>query len=325
LLSVVGKKRERLSVLEQNALDGQVALLRGDLLAYVSAARRNDEVFGPNLDQARGLLWLKRPREAIDVLTRIDTTDVLSGARPEYWRLLHDAHHMLGEYERAIDAGERARAKFPDNAGALRTSVPTLAALGRTEALHQRLDELAGLPGRGELSLTDDVLEAIYELRAHGHHGASRTMLGSLTERLMTRGEESAQGQGVRARLAAAFYLAERWDEARQQIEALIGERTSGIDGLGLLGVISARQGDRAAALAISAQLRDLDGRYLFGANNMARARVAAALGERQQAVALIRAALAAGYRYSLALHRDVYFEALRDYAPFQELTFARG
>ena len=57
----------------------------------------------------------------------------------------------------------------------------------------------------------------------------------------------------------------------------------------------------------------------------MARARIAAALGEPDEAVALVRDALASGYRHSLALHRDVYLEPLRDYPPYQELTRPRG
>lgn len=323
LLSVVAQKRGRLSVLEQTALDGQVALLRGDLTAYVSAARRNDEFFGLNLDQVRGLLWLNRPQEAIEVLARIDTTDVLSGGRPGYWRLLHDAHHMLGQYERALDAGVRARAKYANDAGALQIDLPTLAALGRTGELEARLDELAGLAGRGELAIMDDMLEAIYELRAHGHTDASRAMLQRLSERLLNPGPD--RSPGYRVRLAAVLCLEERWNQAGEQVEALLAAGDSNVEVLGLLGVISARRGDRESALGISAQLRDMDRRYMFGVNSMARARIAAALGEPDEAVALVRDALAGGYRHSLALHRDAYLEPLRDYPPYQELTRPRG
>lgn len=320
LLAVVSSKRTHLSVLERTALDGQTALLRGDLPAYLSAARRNDEFFGANLDQVTGLLWLNRPREAVELLARLDTTDVLSGGRPRYWRLLHDAHHILGEYDLALEAGARARAKYPDNRGALQTDIPTLAALGRIDELEARLDNLAELPWRSQAPITDVVLEAIYELRAHGHSDAGRAMLERLVGQMSNSTISEADSPEHRLRLAEALFLEERWAEARQQVEVSAAAGSSQVEVLGLLGVIAARQGDRETAIAVSARLAGVDRRYLFGLNSMVRARIAAALGERDQAVDLIRTALSEGFRHDIALHRDVYLESLRGYPPFEEL-----
>lgn len=320
LLAVVNRKRGALSVPEQTALDGQLALLRGDLPAYLSAARRNDEIFGANLDQVGGLIWLNRPREAVELLARIDTTDVLSGGRPRYWRLLHDAYHILGEYEQALEAGRRARAKHPDNLGALQTDVATLGALGRTDELETRLGELAGLPWPRQSPIAEIVLEAIYELRAHGHTNAAQAMLEQLAGRMANLDHDLAQSPGARLRLVEVLSLAGQWDEARRQVETLIAAGSSGVEELAWLGIIAARQGDRESAVAVSEQLRGLDQRYLFGQNSIARARIAAALGERDRAVTLIRAAFSEGFRYDIALHRDIHFEMLRDYAAFLEL-----
>ncbi|MFN2566410.1 MAG: hypothetical protein ABR499_15550 [Gemmatimonadaceae bacterium] len=53
----------------------------------------------------------------------------------------------------------------------------------------------------------------------------------------------------------------------------------------------------------------------------MWRARIAALLGERLQAIALPRDALAAGVGFGITnLHRDATLESLRGFAPYDEL-----
>ena len=48
-------------------------------------------------------------------------------------------------------------------------------------------------------------------------------------------------------------------------------------------------------------------------------------LGEREQAVALLREAFSQGLQHGLQLHLTTDFDALRDYPPFQELLRPRG
>jgi hypothetical protein len=68
---------------------------------------------------------------------------------------------------------------------------------------------------------------------------------------------------------------------------------------------------------------------HLFGQPTLWRARIAALLGNREGAVRFLREAisqglipldLTQGLGYSMWLHRDIDFESLRDYSPFQEL-----
>jgi hypothetical protein len=54
----------------------------------------------------------------------------------------------------------------------------------------------------------------------------------------------------------------------------------------------------------------------------LGRARIAAALGDRERAVAVLRTSLARGHWYTwLDLHAVPEFEQLRGYAPFDELV----
>jgi hypothetical protein len=58
-----------------------------------------------------------------------------------------------------------------------------------------------------------------------------------------------------------------------------------------------------------------------------ARARIAALLGDREQAVALLRGAFAHGATFDLrlSLHRDPAFASLRGYVPFEMLLAPAG
>src|SRR5207245_5092979 len=93
------------------------------------------------------------------------------------------------------------------------------------------------------------------------------------------------------------------------------------VDYLGYLGAIAARQGNREQALRVDSALAGVKRPYMFGRHAVWRARIQALLGEREGAVALLRDAFAQGYPHAHALHVDLAFEVLRDYAPFRELV----
>jgi tetratricopeptide (TPR) repeat protein len=117
----------------------------------------------------------------------------------------------------------------------------------------------------------------------------------------------------------------ERWDEARDLFLELAAQQPSNIDYTGYLGVIHARLGDIDAASTIANQLSALGETYLHGANTKWRARVAALLGAREQAVELLRRALKEGLPYDIWLHWDIDFEPLRNYAPYVQLMRPKG
>ena len=85
---------------------------------------------------------------------------------------------------------------------------------------------------------------------------------------------------------------------------------------LARLAVVSARQGDRDEVLRISRLLEDEDFTFPW------RASIAAALGDRERAVALLREWLTCCGGYS-NLHKS--YEPLWDYPPFQECIRPKG
>lgn len=64
---------------------------------------------------------------------------------------------------------------------------------------------------------------------------------------------------------------------------------------------------------------------YLFGRHTLWRARIAAVLNERSDALTLLREAFAQGEAYGAWLHADAAFESLRGDAGFRELLEPKG
>ena len=91
-----------------------------------------------------------------------------------------------------------------------------------------------------------------------------------------------------------------------------------------LAGAIAARTGDRATAMKRSAALSQLPSEP-DGTVELRRAQLAALLGLRDQAVELRRDAFARGLSMSTGLHRQMDLEALRGFAPFDELMRPTG
>ena len=64
---------------------------------------------------------------------------------------------------------------------------------------------------------------------------------------------------------------------------------------------------------------------YDRGNSTYVRACIAAILGEREEAVSLLRQAHAEGLRFSVNIHIDFDLDSLRGYAPFEEFTRPKG
>ena len=64
---------------------------------------------------------------------------------------------------------------------------------------------------------------------------------------------------------------------------------------------------------------------YLFGSNTYGRACIAAILGDKEQAVALLKESFLQGREFGTGVHKDFAFESLWDYPPFIEFLKPKG
>ena len=91
-----------------------------------------------------------------------------------------------------------------------------------------------------------------------------------------------------------------------------------------ITGAIAARMGDSASARRIEARLASWSAPPDSHWIRLAQARLSAALGDRDRAVALLHAACDHGCGYFEDIHSDLEFDALRSYPPFREFLRPR-
>lgn len=325
--------RLRLSRLEQSQIDRQMARCRGDLptayrLAHALAdARPRSEVWQEQL--ARDALDFDRPREAIEILERLHPERGALRGRASYYNWLTNAHHLLGEHERELQVAGRGRARFPGNLATWRTELVALSGLGRGREVNGRLDEIDALSSDPIRRKATVLREISLDLAAHGERDAARV---ALTHTLAWHANQPAIERVTeynRFERAQTYYAAGHGDSARTITEQLVGANPHNEQYAGLLGVLAAQRGDRAAASRIAAHLAGLGRKYERGQASYWRACIAATLGQRDDAVELLRRALAEGYVFNglffLNAHLEPSFAALRGYAPFDDLLRPKG
>lgn len=234
------------------------------------------------------------------------------------------AYHALGRHDEELQVVRQMQAVLPADRSPRAQEARALAALGRVEDLDRLIRETMALPGAGQMA--GDVMSvAIPELRAHGHRDAALALAEKAIAWLRALAPNTSTTLAARDALAQALYQAEHWDESRAVYVSLAAERPGNLEYQANLGTLAARLGDRARAERISQTLGQVSGKYLRGDPSYYRARIAAVLGDRHGAVSLLQRAFAEGYRYNLGMHRDLDFESLRDYPPFEELLRPKG
>jgi hypothetical protein len=209
--------------------------------------------------------------------------------------------------------------------------VRALAALGRTDELALVLSQgflrPAG-PTWDAVGLSLHVLAAD-ELRAHGHPAAAQVLLRRVIEIYRRAPDSVQQVPRQRLELSRALLRAGQPAEARRMAIDLIqgGELTGQmlVVTYGLAGAAAPAEGDTVAALAADRWLQGAHPRYAFGESTARRARIAAMLGRRDDAVRLLRQAVLEGMPYDNNHHLDFELSRLSGYAPFEEWLRPKG
>ncbi len=309
-------------------MDVLQARLRGDNTGALWAARRVVEI---TPDYEVGLyelgvsaLRVNRPQETVNALALYDFERELKGWVGSY-DIFTQACHVLGNHREEFEVAQRGCRNYPELLSTLFYETRALAALGRVQEINQRLEESLTLPPQQEWTPGEVMQLTAAELREHDHRQAAFDVVARAINWYNNRPAEEAATPAHRYALARALYRTERWEEAQALMEKLAAEDSSNIDYQGYLGAIAARRGEPDKARRIAAPLQQLKRPYLFGRHTYWCACIAALLGEREQAVALLREAFAQGQAYGAGVLNDMNLESLRDYPPFKELLRPKG
>jgi tetratricopeptide (TPR) repeat protein len=274
---------------------------------------------------------LNRPTLAVETFDKLPSSERILRHSIGSYRIqfLAIALHMMGKYDRELEEVTRAQEYAPGELRFLEAEVRALAARGRVADVTRVIDRsLATGPTAGGVGTPGLVMQgAARELRAHGYREESLKTAARAVEWYDSRLEKETASRAHRQELGRALYLAERWKDADRVFSALATEHPDEVMYSGYLGLIAARTGDVSRARAISKKIErarrreGVEERLFLAISAYGRARIAALLGERHQALSLLREALTAGFPVGLTLHGDPDLEALLNYEPYLELV----
>jgi tetratricopeptide (TPR) repeat protein len=321
------QERKHLGPLEKTMLEELEASQRGDIMGQLLASRKAAELApmsGATFEHGRNALRAGRPREAIEALRRLPSDSPIVRDWVPYWWVLSLSQHLLGDYREELESLRQARQLHPNSLWVVSAQGRASIALGKTDDLERLREDSLALHGESDSPAGLVMLEWASELRWHGDAERSRTFVRHALEWLRVRSGKESESVAHRSILASALFLDERYDDAQAALARLASEKPEKIDYQVALGMVAAKKGDRARAESISRRLEELDRPYLFGAHTRGRAAIAAWLGEKDRAVALMREALSQGQVWA-GMHADYLLLPLWNELPFRELLKPKG
>jgi tetratricopeptide (TPR) repeat protein len=234
------------------------------------------------------------------------------------------ALHVLGKHEHELTVAREAITSHPEWPWVREDEIAALAALGRVdEAVRAAERCLVDPEVAGQAGVI--VLDGAAELRAHGHREAALALANRVVSWCQARPDSTRPSAKEIGLHVEALRYAERWQEAAELLRPVVAEGSGVPRVIGVLGGLRGRLGDREGALEASEKLRQLDDPHLFGGHTYRRACITAVLGQREEAVALLRQAFAEGIAHGQGIHIEIDLEPLWDYPPFEELIEPKG
>jgi len=328
LAAEILRSSEGLSPYDRLRTEYLLANVRGDRLGAYRAARAAVEMVpGGSIHYGamNAAVSVNRPREALEIAERLHIPQGAGPAPLFYFEGIASAHHLLGEHREELAIAALGRGHWPGLLPAMAYEVRALAALGDVHRLREDVEECLTLrPERG-WSPGDVIRTAALELDIHGHSAEAREILRRAYEWHESQSPDEAEAEPGRFDLAQTRYFGGELEEAERLFAGLAGDFPGSVEYLGYLGAIAARRGNREEAERISRALNDFEQPYIGGQHTLWRARIASLLGNRDEALALLRGAVGQGVRYGPDLHADPDLKPLRGYPPYQEFMRPKG
>ena len=321
-------RRARMGRTEREVLALFESDLRGDLLGRLRASREMLRLSPGSADVALlvavSASYLNRAAEANAVLRAASPDRGINLVSPMYWAWRAASEHALGRYDDELASAIQQSRRFPASEMTAMAFARAYAARGSVRALDSLLAR-AGMNSPAPLAGTQGLaLLAARELRVHGHEGEA----AKLFARVASLSPPRSATREVLEQHALALYESGNVAGARALYSSLLSANAENIEALGRLGAIAARSGDSTAARRVDQRLSEWRSPYGFGQPSYWRAHIAALSGRGSDAVSLLHAAIAAGFRPmdlgAVTLHEEGDFAALWKDAGFRELVRPR-
>ena len=338
--------RSRMTDAERKVLLFEKYIINGDLREQLRTCRELMKMvpaFVP-FPFNTGLIAYRvnRLREARALFVNIDAKNSFVTKWEDYWSLWAKVEHLLGNYQRELEISRKWGEIFPESRDAFAAELRACIALGKIQEMKDNIDQIYTLsgganPGRNFLMLA-------WELKAHGYEKKAAEWTKQAIQWYRNRPAEELQSVNMQRQLFDLLYFSlfrvkedvspvsqleqsdtiimgssrhERIVILEQIAEDLITREPDNKYYRLQYGMLMATLGQREKALEVMDWLRKLKPEYLEGIHIAYQAVIAAHLGEKDRAVALLQEAFHNGYAYGLHYHSDPRWEPLRDHPAF--------
>jgi serine/threonine-protein kinase len=254
--------------------------------------------------------WLLRPAVAIPALRASDSGSMAAGWSSQLL-VLGDAYHEAGDYRAELATYERGIKVFPTSTWPV---LSALAGLGRGEQGVRFADSLLSVTSRFGFVVAS-VLEGAEEFGAHGDTTTERRIARLVTGWFKTHASSSAAASVARAK---AWYLASAVDSAAAVLRTLPRDSVT-LTSIAYVALFDAQRGDTTGARLVADSLAGTHPKWDLGQTTYWRAAILARLGDKAQAVQLLRDATRQG-QTMISWHADETLASLRGYRPFEAL-----
>jgi len=302
---------------EQLSLDWMEAMDRYDVVAM---ERASEEAYRLDPVGRAGAAMMSKHRvgkysEAIERLQDLPLPGVCPW--PGYYAEGADSYHQLGRFEEELELILGGLEAHPDMLRFLDIEARALVGLGRLDAVDSLLAVIADVPGNDNRVFRP--ANTALELKGHGYADRAAQLFEAMLDAQPT--PRTPDDLWNRAHL---FRELHRWDESIPLFEAASADPELAADPgfLGDFGVALGRAGRHDEAVAVRARIDATDAPVF--AREWQQGRVAAAAGDRDDAVRLITLAFQDGQYHVGGSHTDTAFELMWGYGPFDALMRPR-
>jgi tetratricopeptide (TPR) repeat protein len=256
--------------------------------------------------------------EAHEILWGIDLNHIWTRGMPLPWYFRTRASYLKSHYEEMLAGARQGLEVFPGNWHLLRHEIVGLILTGQAEAAVALATALERMDSSRGSHPGEELLMIASELAHAGFQEAGRDFGERAIEWCLAQGRHTYRGT-----LAEAHLFLSQPEDALPLIEALFEQDPENLRFHGLHGVALAQAGDPEAAEAESKWLAEVRIPYVRGENTAWRASITAYLGEKDEAVELLRQAFDEGLHWWM-LHYPWRNSPLWGYPPYEQFVQPR-
>ena len=311
---------------QKNAIEMFDGVIDGDLEKQFNADKHffalDPKSFMPNMALGAAALELNKPQTVIEVSQHLNPSAIKFDSPIKGWwfQTYVIALSRLGRYEEALNLLRKIPPEFNQNYYYWQ-HIYTLQ--NQTDSLELLIQEMEN-SGATENAILNILYRIAYDYGAAEDHINQLKWGKRMQQRIQNRPESVALEE---QQLANAFFISEDYQNTIATYQALKPKTGESWSYLIHVGCSYAKLGNTLKATAFIQKLQAKEGKYTHGKYKYCQALIYAALGNKTEAMSLLKQAFRSGYGFRRLWDYKYAYELvpLHGYAPFEEFVKPKG